>query len=235
MGWSASDLAFDASTELNNDEIDSFMQRFNIQCSSISPEAHWQMGKIQRHGKFLQEMLDKIDAVNPSIFQLSRISIGFEAIHPSAKHPKYKTWLLTGKSFFGKQSRIPGPILSDESIASHLNAIQETETVSQDDFPRHLQLREMARKAYHVADNSDSLRRAILRRSCPDRGHYQQGQWVMIWRTQGIRNPGWVGPQRVIIQHSNHTVWTTQGGKLFAVPLNMSEDHCLTKATQGGT
>ena len=37
----------------------------------------------------------------------------------------------------------------------------------------------------------------------------------MIWRTQGIRNPGWIGPQRVIIQDSNHTVWSTQGGKLY--------------------
>jgi hypothetical protein len=87
--------------------------------------------------------------------------------------------------------------------------------MSQDDFRQQLQMREMARKAYHVADNSDTLRRAILRRSCPDRGHYQQGQWVMIWRTQGIRNPGWIGPQRVIIQDSNHTVWSTQGGKLY--------------------
>ena len=37
----------------------------------------------------------------------------------------------------------------------------------------------------------------------------------MIWRTRGIRNPGWIGPQRVIIQDANHTVWSTQGGKLY--------------------
>ena len=112
---------------------------------------------------------------------------------------------------FGKQSRLPGSILSDESIPSHLSAIQEIDTLSQAEFRKHLQMREIARKAYHSADNSDAIRRAVLRRSCPDRGTYQQGQRVMVWRTQGIRNPGWIGPQRVIIQDSNHSMGHPRG------------------------
>ena len=216
VSWAGapSNLIVDAATEFNNEEFNGFTQRFNIQCSSISPEAHWQMGKIERHGKFLQEMLDKIDAEQPiGSYQDLQLALNqsTQAKNMLSVRHGYSPEIIV----FGKQSRLPGSILSDESIPSHLSALQELETMSQDDFRQQLQMREMARKAYHVADNSDNLRRAILRRSCPDRGQYQQGQWVMIWRTQGIKNPGWIGPQRVIIQDSNHTVWSTQGGKLY--------------------
>ena len=216
VSWAGapSNLVVDAATEFNNEEFNGFTQRFNIQCSSISPEAHWQMGKIERHGKFLQEMLNKIDAERPiGSYQELQLALNqsTQAKNTLSVRHGYSPEIIV----FGKQSRLPGSILSDESIPSHLSALQELETMSQDDFRQQLQMREMARKAYHVADNSDTLRRAILRRSCPYRGHYQQGQWVMIWRTQGIRNPGWIGPQRVIIQDSNHTVWSTQGGKLY--------------------
>ena len=37
----------------------------------------------------------------------------------------------------------------------------------------------------------------------------------MIWRTQGPNRKGWMGPQRTIIQESDHTVWTSQSGRLF--------------------
>ena len=216
ISWAGapSNLSVDAATEFNNEEFNGFTQRFNIQCSSISPEAHWQMGKIERHGKFLQEMLAKIDAERPiGSYQDLQLALNqsTQAKNMLSVRHGYSPEIIV----FGKQSRLPGSILSDESIPSHLSALQELETMSQDDFRQQLQMREIARKAYHVADNSDNLRRAILRRSCPDRGQYQQGQWVMIWRTQGIKNPGWIGPQRVIIQDSNHTVWSTQGGKLY--------------------
>ena len=37
----------------------------------------------------------------------------------------------------------------------------------------------------------------------------------MIWRTIGPQRKGWIGPQRVIVQDGNHTIWTTVGGKLY--------------------
>jgi len=42
-----------------------FTQRFNIRNNVIPPEAHWQQGKIERHGFFLPEMLTKVDLENP--------------------------------------------------------------------------------------------------------------------------------------------------------------------------
>ena len=61
---------------------------------------------------------------------------------------------------FGKSSRLPGSIMSDESIPSHVSAVQEPEELHPKGFKHLLQLREAARKAFHAADNSDSIRRA---------------------------------------------------------------------------
>ena len=93
--------------------------------------------------------------------------------------------------------------------------MQEEQEMGFTSFKQMLKLREVARQAFHTADNSSSLRRAMLRRSCPSQGQFAPGQWVMIWRTQGPNRKGWAGPQRTIIQESDHTAWTSQSGRLF--------------------
>lgn len=80
---------------------------------------------------------------------------------------------------FGKHSRLPGSVLSDESIPSHQQALQEDQEIQPGEFRQMLMMREAARRAYHVADNNDTLRRAALHRPCPHRGSYQRGDWVM--------------------------------------------------------
>ena len=207
-----SHLVVDAGTEFCSEEFSQFTQRFSINCTSNNPEAHWQNGKIERHGKFLQEMLKKIDTE----LRIQDYNALQQALNQSTQS---KNCLSVRHGYspeiivFGKQSRLPGSILSDESIPSHLSATQEMDSVAPGSFKKHLQLREVARQAFHAADNSDALRRSLLRRSCPDRGTYVS--WVMIWRTQNMNQPMWIGPQRVILQDANHTIWTTQAGKLY--------------------
>ena len=208
------EMIVDSGTELNSHQMEEFFQSYGIRPYTTCPEAHWQSGKIERHGGFLQTMLNKIDTELPinTYDELQR------ALNQST-HAKNAISIRHGYSpeiiVFGKQSRLPGSILSDESIPSHLQAIQETDTVSPGAMQQLLKLRETARRAYHAADNHDALRRAILRRSCPHRGTYLKNQWVMIWRTQSMERPKWIGPQKVIIQDENHTVWTTQCGRLY--------------------
>ena len=50
-----------------------------------------------------------------------------------------------------------------------------------------------------------------------------------------LENPGnpessWIGPQRIIIQDSNHTVWSTQGGKLY----RSAPEHVRRSLPEGG-
>ena len=37
----------------------------------------------------------------------------------------------------------------------------------------------------------------------------------MIWRSDALKKPSWLGPQRGVLQDGNHTVWMTVSGKLF--------------------
>ena len=204
----------DSGTELNSEEFAAFLQRFGIKGSTTCPMAHWQNGKVERHGKFLQHMLTKIDLEHPiNDYQALQLALS------QSTHAKNSLSIRHGYApeimVFGKHSRIPGSILSDESVPSHEMASQEDHHIGVLEFKNLLKIRESTRKAFHDADNNDSLRRAILRKACPHRGMYEKGQWVMIWRGEPPQKSGWIGPQRVIIQDGHHTVWTTQCAKLY--------------------
>ena len=54
-------IQVDSATELNSLDLSTFNQRYVIKQITIPPEAHWQQGKIERHGGFLQSMLTKVD------------------------------------------------------------------------------------------------------------------------------------------------------------------------------
>ena len=207
-------LKVDSGTELNSEEFARFAQRLSINCTTTCPEAHWQNGTVERHGSFLQHMLSKVDLEIPV-----KSYRDLQAVLNQCTHAKNSMVVHRGYSpeimVFGKQSRLPGSILSDTSLPAHTSVLQEDGEVTRESFRHLLKIREVARQAFHMADNSDTLRKAFLRRSCPSRGHYSKGQWVMIWRTMGIQKKGWIGPQRVIIQDANHTVWTTVGGRLY--------------------
>ena len=71
---------------------------------------------------------------------------------------------------FGKHTRLPGSVLSDTSLPSHEQVMQEETDMSSEHFRQTLAIREAARCAFHVSDSSDVLPRALLRRACPSRG-----------------------------------------------------------------
>ena len=216
INWAGSpqELKVDSGTELNSEEFLQFAQRMSIRCITTCPEAHWQNGTIERHGSFLQHMLSKIDLDMPiKSYRDLQMALNqcTQAKNSMVIHRGYSPEIMV----FGKQSRLPGSVLSDASIPAHTAALQEENDLSVESFRQQLKIRELATQAFHMADNSDALRRSFLRRSCPSRGHYHQGQWVMIWRTIGPQRKGWIGPQRVVVQDGNHTIWTTVGGKLY--------------------
>eukprot|EP00435_Cladocopium_sp_Y103_P073619 s3_g44.t1 len=216
LSWAGppSELIVDSGTEMNSQSFAEFTQRFNIRSTTTAPEAHWQSGKIERHGAFLQSMLSKVDLEHPiQSYQDLQMALN-QCVHAknslSIRHG-YAPEIIV----FGKHTRLPGSVLSDESLPSHEQALQEEHAPGNADFRKMLAIREAARRAFHTSDNSDVLRRALLRRACPSRGVFTKGQWVMIWRHGPSNQPRWYGPHRVIIQDENHTVWCTSNGKLF--------------------
>jgi transposase InsO family protein len=216
ISWAGApnEMMVDSRPEMNSHDFTEFLQRFNIRCTTTSPEAHWQNEKIERHGSFLQHMLTRIDKEYPIK--------SYEDLQGSLNqrtHAKNSLSIRHGYApeviVFGKHARVPGSVLSDESIPSHEAILREEGSMQPSEFRRMLQIRECARRAFHTADNNDVLRRAATRRSCPCRGQYQPGQWVMIWRSETMKQATWLGPHRVVLQDHDHTIWTTVSGKLF--------------------
>jgi len=216
LSWAGppSELVVDSGTEMNSQEFSEFAQRFNIRLTTTAPEAHWQSGKIERHGAFLQSMLSKVDLEHP-VSSYADLQIALN----QCTHAKNSLSIRQGYApeviVFGKHSRLPGSILSDESVPSHEQALQEENSISPAAFRQTLAIRESARRAFHTADNCNALRRALLRRACPTRGHYVKGEWVMTWKNGPLNQHRWCGPHRVILQENHHTVWCTSGGKLI--------------------
>ena len=216
ISWAGppTELTIDSGTEMNSETFEEFTQRFGIKCQTTCPEAHWQNGKIERHGQFLQNMLSKIDLEYP-IDDYVTLQMALN----QSTHAKNSLSIRRGYApeviVFGKHTRLIGSILSDESIPSHEQALQEDGDISSHDFKNMLQVREIARRAFHTSDNNDVLRRAWLSRPCPSRGSYQKGDWVMIWKSNNLHQHQWKGPYKVIIQEAQHTVWCTGSGKLY--------------------
>ena len=190
ISWAGypAEITHDSGTELISEEFSQFCQQYGIKTNVTSPEAHWQNGKIERHGRFIQEMLQRIDTDLPiSTYADLQVALNqcTQAKNSMIVRHGYSPEIIV----FGKSSRVPGSIMSDESIPSHVSAVQEPEELHPKGFKHLLQLREAARKAFHAADNSDSIRRAMLRRPCPERGNYDPNTWVMIWRTTSSKIP----------------------------------------------
>ena len=171
LNWAGApqEMKVDSGTELNSEEFQQFLQRFSIRCTTVAPEAHWQNGTIERHGSFLQHMLSKVDMEVP-ISSYQQLQLAWNQCCQAKNSMMIRHGYSPKIMVFGKQSRLPGSVLSDASLPAHTAAIQENAEYTTEEFRTQLKLREVARKAFHTADNSDALRRAMLRRSCPSRG-----------------------------------------------------------------
>ena len=219
MGWlqwagPPGTLVVDAATELNSEEFAQFLQRQNICCRTIATDAHWQNSKIERHGGILQVILNKMDKEDPidSIPKLQEaVSQATSTKNQWSRHRGYPPEVLV----FGKSVKVPGSVVNEGLSASNALAINpQTEGQL---FREQLAVRERARRAFSEVDNDQTLRRALVHRSRPNRGTYHQGEWVMIWKKRGEADGNWQGPMQVITQEGSQVVWVSMGTKLFRV------------------
>ena len=204
-------LVTDAATEFTSDEFAKFLQRFNIQSRVIAAEAHWQNA---RDGGILQQILSKMDK-EESIDSYEKLTQALAyATHTKnqwSRHRGYPPELLV----LGKGVTIHGSNISDQKVSAHSLALSDsTEGVR---FREELNCRERARRAYASVDNDQTLRRALVHRSRPNRGSYQKGEAVMVWRKRGESDGHWQGPMTIVIQESQQVVWVTMLNKLYRV------------------
>ena len=214
------EMIVDCATEFNSEEFMNFLQRNNIKCTTIVPEGHWQNGRSERHGAILESMLTKFDIESP-IMTYSDLQQALWFIMQSKNACTLRRGYAPEVLVFGKHTRVPGSISSDETISAH--CLADSESAQGLAFRKQLELREVARKAFWHADNQASLRRDMLRRSRPARKNFATGEWVMVWKS--TPKPGtWIGPMRVVTHENVTTIWLTMSGKLFrAAPENVRD------------
>ena len=152
------------------------LQKENIKAKVSAAESHWQLGRDEAHGRIIKDMLTRMDSEqaigDEQEFQLSlRQAIWAKN---SLSRVKGYTW---EQAVFGKMSKLSGSIASDEDAAAHSLAISEcAEGIA---FRRSLQTREQARCAFVKADNDNSYRLALLRRSRPICQGFEAGDWIL--------------------------------------------------------
>ena len=62
LSWAGSpnEIVLDSASEFVSEAFSQFLQNLNIKCTVVPKGAHWQMGRIERHGGVLQEMLSVV-------------------------------------------------------------------------------------------------------------------------------------------------------------------------------
>ena len=58
-------MMFDSATESNSEEFARYLQEQSIVSYVIPTEAHWQLGRAERHGSILKHMIDLYHAEHP--------------------------------------------------------------------------------------------------------------------------------------------------------------------------
>ena len=187
--------------------------QFNIKLQVAPPGAHWQLGKVERHGDVLQSMLSKYEAEHP-IVSYKDLQTALSYCTAAKNALSLKGGFTPEMLVFGKAIRLPGSLCSDLELPAHSLADSACQQGIQ--FRENLTRREIARRVFHAADNDQALRRALLRRTRPSRGHYEPGTLVMLWK-QTINQKGWYGPARVIQQEGQTCVWCNHMGNILKV------------------
>ncbi|CAE7423916.1 RE1 [Symbiodinium sp. CCMP2592] len=137
-------------------------QRQNIK--TFVTAAAWQRGRVERHGDIVKSMLSRLDKESPITNDSSldqALHQVFNAKNALVRHKGYAPEQIV----LGRSVRIPGSITSDEEWSSH--ALTEGDDLEAEAHRRRLDLRCRARQAFFEADNCQTIRRAMLRRSHP--------------------------------------------------------------------
>ena len=210
-------IYLDPAGEFRSSEILDHFQSLSIQ--TFVTAAAWQRGRLERHGDVLKDILQRLDTQMPLINDVLFDQALVQALQAKNALMRFKGY-APEQIVLGKSLRIPGSVTSDEDLSAH--AIVEGSDLEAEMQRQRLELRCMARKAFWEADNSQTIRRAMLRRSHPMRGPYRPGDWVLYWirktSPNRLASGRWHGPGRVICQEGSSVVWISHGTTVLRCP-----------------
>ena len=217
-------LYVDPAGEYVGDHFREQLQREGIQAHVSAGEAHWQLGRVEAHGRIIKSMLTRMDSQD-AILSESDFRQCLRAVFQAKNSLSRVRGFTPEQAVLGKMSRLPGSLISDDQASTH--ALASSDLPEGVAFRKDLQRREQARVAFVRADNDNSYRRAMLRRSRPACQKFEPGDWILYWRRQkaGSRGRGengrWYGLAQVV-WGDGKVVWVSHCGQLIrAAPEHM--------------
>eukprot|EP00434_Breviolum_minutum_P007463 symbB.v1.2.006585.t1/scaffold387.1/size215482/8 len=143
---------------------------------TIAAEAHWQLGRTERHGGWFRKVLQKvIEQHSPR-----NREEWLECVqHSHVKNQMIQSYGLTPHQFvFGRNPEIPGDLLNEP-----LHIVPATAGLTDQAIARTQALRSSARQAVLALQDDQSLRRALLARPRVS-AEFKPGELVCYWRQQ---------------------------------------------------
>ena len=233
-------LYLDPAGEYVNDTWATYLQSEGIKVEMSAGESPWQLGRCERHGKIVKDMLTRMDK-EQKIEGEQEFKRCLRQVFAAKNALSRIHGFTPEQALLGKARAVPASIVSDSEVASH--SLAESDTPEGIRFRQDLLRREQARRSFISADNDSSFRRALLRRSRPSRLHYEMGDWVLYWRKQkgNDRNERgrWHGPAQVITNEKDKVIWMSHCGRLIRAspeqirPASLREFQCLPRDEEG--
>jgi hypothetical protein len=209
------ELYTDPATGYTTERFLGKLQEYGIQMKVSARDSHWQLGRAEVHGSILKRMLERMDKEIPINDPENFRECLVQACIAKNALSRVKGY-TPEQAVLGISRRLPASISSDSQQSSH--ALAAGDSPESDQFRLSLEKRTQARKAFIEADNCNSLRRALLRRSRPLRDSYEEGDWVLYWKRKGgnLRIRGmWHGPARIVMLEGRRIVWLVHANKLI--------------------
>ena len=208
-------LYVDPAREYVSDVWGERMRQEGMELRVTAADSHWQLGRVESHGSTLKDMLTRVDLAQP-INDATMFKRALSQVCWAKNSLSRIDGFSPEQAVLGVARRLPASVTSDEDATSH--SLADSEGPAAERFQQTLELRTAARKAFIEADNSSSLRRALLRRSRPIRHAFEAGDLVLYWRRKGgnlRRERGsWFGPARVVLVEGRNAVWLVHANKL---------------------
>ena len=210
----------DPGGEFVSDAFAAKMQASGIHVHMSASDSHWQLGRTEIHGSTVKRMLTRMDLEFP-IDSSEAFGKALRQVFNAKNTLRRASGHSPQQAVLGVAARLPGSILSDDDASSHALAESGTQEGGQvpegQRFLQELRLRELARKAFVMTDNSSSFRRALLRRTRPQRDDWEVGDLVLYWKRRGgnlRREHGrWHGPAEIVAK-DRKVVWLSHAGRL---------------------
>lgn len=194
----------------------------------IAGTAHWQAGKVERHGQTLKRMMENVIRHTNVHGKEDMIKMAQEACQAKNELVREHGW-SPNMLVFGREPRVHGEIhIEGNPVVYHPDV-----GLRGSDVGKHIRFRYHARMSYIRHQAKKMILQSVEQRTRTG-GPPEQGKMVFFWRETKTRRKqepasNWVGPGFVVGVQGNN-VWIACGGRCYLVAsehvrLAMGDEH----------